>query len=125
MPNMPGREFGNLEANVANLTTAVQEVDRKLNDVMTRTDIQNVIESITAIQKAHEQRILELEDYNKLKSSSVWSRIGLAADANFVSFIGKAVFIIFGGLIAAYFLNTYSIAPKAVVDDINVEKRIK
>ena len=112
MPDISSRDFGRLEADVRNLNELLKSIDKKMDGVVTRVEFNDAIKGITTSQLAQEERLDALERVNALRSQSIWSRIGTAADASFVSFVGKAIFILFGVLFATYFLSNYHVAPK-------------
>lgn len=113
MPEISSRDFGRLEADVRNLNELLKSIDKKMDGVVTRVEFNDAIKAITVNQTSQDERLDALERLNAIRSQSIWSRIGTAADASFVSFIGKAIFILFGALFATYFLSNYQLAPKA------------
>lgn len=120
MPEISSRDFGRLEADVKNLTELARGIDNKMNGVMTRTEFNDVIRPIVATQKIHEERLDAHDKINNLRAASIWSRIGVAADNTFVSVIGKVIFLVFGALIASYFLTNYNFEIKSAPEHNNV-----
>lgn len=107
------RDFGKLEATVQAQTATLLRVEQRIGQVMTKDEVNEILKELAKVQRAHDERIENLEQINAVRAASIWSRIGTSADNTFVSFVGKVVFLAFGALIATYFLSNYSLEPKS------------
>lgn len=112
MPDISSRDFGRLEADVRNLSELLRSIDNKMNGVVTRAEFLAAFDELNKTQSLQNDRIDQLEQHEAMRSNSIWARIGTAADANFVSVMGKVVFVIIAALILGYFTSNYQIAPQ-------------
>ena len=68
-------------------------MDTKLDGLVTHEQLNKTIEPIEVKLNNHSERIAQLEQRNTLSDASVWKKIGIAFEGNFVKFIGLSLFI--------------------------------
>ena len=102
------REFGRLEEKVNGLvktsdehTSLLKSMDAKLDGLVTQDQLTDRLIPILQNQANHNSQIMDHKDRlkhielaNTIASSSIWKKIGLAFETNFVGFIGKWLFVI-------------------------------
>lgn len=133
MTEISAKEFGKLQSDVVYLKDQsdkqdgkLDKLDDKLDKSMSADDLQRLLQPIITNQATHntqltdhEKRIKSLEDIEKLRKASIWSRIGVATENNFVKWASTAVFIVL--LVLAYF----SIRQSQDVPVQVIEKTVK
>ena len=100
MTEISAKEFGKLQSDVEYLkatsdthTGLLEKMDSKLDGQVTHEQIKQLLEPMQSQLSDHETRITALEERNKLADASVWKKIGIAFEGNFIKFVGLAVFI--------------------------------
>lgn len=99
MTEISAKEFGKLQSDVEylkntsdNHTRILEKMDTKLDGLVTHEQLNKTLEPLQAQVIDHETRLAALEQRNTLSDSSVWNKIGIAFEGNFVKFLGVAVF---------------------------------
>lgn len=114
MPEISAKEFGKLQSDVVYLKDQSDKQDGKLDKLgekldssLSAEDIQRFLEPIITNQATHnsqianhETRLKVLEDAETLRSASVWRKIGIAVESNFIKWAAAGVFIVL--LVLAY-----------------------
>lgn len=100
MTEISAKEFGKLQSDVEYLKASSQKhtlllegMDTKLDGLVTHEQLNIRLHPIEERQTAHDSRILLLEERNKISDASVWKKIGIAFEGNFIRFVGLSLFI--------------------------------
>lgn len=130
MREISAKEFGKLQSDVAYLketsdrhTSLLEKMDTKLDGLVTREQLNKTIEPIEVRLNNHSERIAQLEQRNTLSDASVWKKIGIAFEGNFVKFIGLSLFI-FALIVGYLFIRQDLInnsVPVEVIDKLQTK----
>lgn len=107
MTEISAKEFGKLQSDVVYLKDQSDKQDGKLDKLgekldrsMSAEDLQRFLEPIITNQATHtkqisdhETRLASLEDLEKLRKASVWRKVGVAAEGNFIKWVAGGIFI--------------------------------
>lgn len=95
-------KLGELTADMAAVKSDVLEIKVTQKEIIAKIDNLNAV-SVERWEKRnkyvddkfseHEQRFEALEDINKLRESSIWTKIGRAFEKNLVNYIGAGILI--------------------------------
>ena len=130
MTEISAKEFGKLQSDVAYLketsdrhTSLLEKMDTKLDGLVTHEQLNKTIEPIEVRLNNHSDRIAQLEQRNTLSDASVWKKIGIAFEGNFIKFIGLSLFI-FALVVGYLFIRQDLInnaVPVEVIDKIQAK----
>ena len=130
MREISAKEFGKLQSDVEYLkstsdkhTHLLESMDTKLDGLVTHEQLSKVIEPIEVRLNNHSERIAHLEQRNLLSDASVWKKIGIAFEGNFVKFIGLSLFI-FALIVGYLFIRQDLInnsVPVEVIDELQTK----
>ncbi len=130
MREISAKEFGKLQSDVAYLketsdrhTSLLEKMDTKLDGLVTHEQLNKTIEPIEVRLNNHSERIAQLEQRNTLSDASVWKKIGIAFEGNFVKFIGLSLFI-FALIVGYLFIRQDLInnsVPVEVIDKLQTK----
>ena len=100
MTEISAKEFGKLQSDVAYLAKAsdrhtelLEKMDGKLDGMVTQKQLNDRIEPIETDVKNQCTRIEALEQRNQISDASVWKKIALAFEGNFIKFVGISLFV--------------------------------
>lgn len=126
MTEISAKEFGKLQSDVAYLketsdrhTNLLEKMDTKLDGLVTHEQMNKTIEPIQIQINNHSERIAQLEQRNTLSDASVWKKIAIAFEGNFIKFIGLSLFIF--ALVVGYFFIRKDLVDQSVPVEI-IEK---
>lgn len=130
MTEISAKEFGKLQSDVAYLketsdrhTSLLEKMDTKLDGLVTHEQLNKTIEPIEVRLNNHSDRIAQLEQRNTLSDASVWKKIGIAFEGNFIKFIGLSLFI-FALIVGYLFIRQDLInnsVPVEVIDKLQTK----
>ena len=130
MTEISAKEFGKLQSDVAYLketsdrhTSLLEKMDTKLDGLVTYEQLNKTIEPMEARLNNHSDRIAQLEQRNTLSDASVWKKIGIAFEGNFIKFIGLSLFI-FALIVGYLFIRQDLInnsVPVEVIDKLQTK----
>lgn len=114
-------KLGELTADMAAVKRDVVEIKTNQKEIIAKIDSINAV-SVERWEKrnkyvddkfsAHGLRIEALEDINKLRESSIWTKIGRAFEKNLVNYIGAGI-LIFALSVAFIYLRNDLVQSKA------------
>lgn len=114
-------KLGELTADMAAVKREVLEIKATQKEIIAKIDNINAV-SVERWEKrnkyvddkfsAHERRFEALEDINKLRDSSIWTKIGRAFERNLVNYIGAGI-LIFALSVAFIYLRNDLVQSKA------------
>lgn len=132
------KEFGQVVADVKNIEKVMnahnethnirfnkidnklEKIDEKLDSLVTHKQLDEILKPITERQTQHASRIFSLEQRNTLADASIWRKIGLAFEGNFIKFIGLLLFMF--ALIVGYMFIRQDLVqrnvPIEIIDNI-------
>lgn len=107
MTEISAKEFGKLQSDVVYLKDQSDKQDEKLDKLgekldrsMSAEDLQRFLEPIITNQATHtrqiadhEVRLASLEDIEKLRKASIWRKVGVAVESNFIKWAAAGIFI--------------------------------
>lgn len=104
MSDVSAKEFGKLQAGVEYLKdtsdrhTALLEkmdvkMDVKMDGLVTHEQLEERLEPIHTTQKDIVSRVANLEKTRQLSEASIWRKIGVAVESNFIKFVASGVLI--------------------------------
>lgn len=130
MTEISAKEFGKLQSDVAYLketsdrhTSLLEKMDTKLDGLVTYEQLNKTIEPMEVRLNNHSDRIAQLEQRNTLSDASVWKKIGIAFEGNFIKFIGLSLFI-FALIVGYLFIRQDLInnsVPVEVIDKLQTK----
>ena len=130
MREISAKEFGKLQSDVEYLkstsdkhTHLLESMDTKLDGLVTHEQLNTRLNPIEDRQTQHANRILALEQRNTLSDASIWKKIGIAFEGNFVKFIGLSLFI-FALIVGYLFIRQDLInnsVPVEVIDELQTK----
>lgn len=130
MTEISAKEFGKLQSDVAYLketsdrhTSLLEKMDTKLDGLVTYEQLNKTIEPMEVRLNNHSERIAQLEQRNTLSDASVWKKIGIAFEGNFIKFIGLSLFI-FALIVGYLFIRQDLInnsVPVEVIDKLQTK----
>ena len=114
-------KLGELTADMAAVKRDVVEIKTNQKEIIQKLDSINAV-SVERWEKrnkyvddkfsAHDLRIEALEDINRLRESSIWTKIGRAFEKNLVNYIGAGI-LIFALSVAFIYLRNDLVQSKA------------
>lgn len=123
MTEISAKEFGKLQSDVAYLketsdrhTSLLEKMDTKLDGLVTYEQLNKTIEPMEVRLNNHSERIAQLEQRNTLSDASVWKKIGIAFEGNFIKFIGLSLFIF--ALIVGYLFIRQDLINNSVLVEV-------
>lgn len=104
MSEISAKEFGKLQSDVVYLKDQSDKQDGKLDKLvdnsMSSEDLQRMLDPIIKNQATHnaqisdhETRLKKIEAIEDLRKASVWRRIGVAVESNFIKWVSTGIFI--------------------------------
>lgn len=95
-------KLGELTADMAAVKRDIVDIKAGQKEILHKIDAINAV-SVERWEKrnkyvddkfsAHERRFEALEDINKLRDSSIWTKIGLSFEANFIKFVAAGLLV--------------------------------
>lgn len=128
MPEVDPQQFGEVKANVANLLSSSDRIEKGLKDLVTKDALTNAVETIkTKIEAVDgrvtgldehvtdvDKRLLAVEEALKLERASIWARIRESITSSAVSIIGWALLLAMAGVIFTYIAKNYHIVQSPI-----------
>ena len=95
-------KLGELTADMAAVKRDIVDIKEGQKEIINKIDAINAV-SVERWEKRnkyvddkfteHERRFEALEDINKLRDSSIWTKIGLSFEANFIKFVAAGLLV--------------------------------
>ncbi len=100
MKEISAKEFGKLQSDVEYLTKTsdthtkmLERMETKLDGLVTQEQLKQAVEPLHTQVNDHEARLAAVEQRNILADASVWKKIGIAFESNFIKFVGIGLFV--------------------------------
>lgn len=107
MTEISPKEFGKLQANYEYVkltldshTKILESMDSKLDSLVTHQQLNDRLSPVEKQVSRHAERLVKLEDRQKIADASVWRKVGSVLESSFVKLLA-AVF--FGVMLAAMY----------------------